>query len=274
MPETYRFPGYWWGPGGNDLSKPERSLVGLLQQHVLDAQTAALLWALLLRKASLMMVAGMQRGVGKTTTLTALTACLPEEITPVFLRGRYEDFSFEGQIDPAADYLLINEFSDHMPSYLWGQQAARVFRLGAEGYGFAGTMHANSIDDVIGQLVQPPVAVSGDTLAQSLRLVAMQHAFQDNGEVKRRVTSLSWIYPTSLGPDGLGIKSLVAWSPRDDQWTLFSSPQTWEQLAQWANTAAPQFKEEVERRSQYLQQLASGPELDYDQARAALLQFS
>lgn len=274
MPDSFRFPRFWWGEHGADFLEPELSLIDLLQEHVLDAQSAALLWALLARRASLIVVGGYQRGAGKTTTLTALTGCLPPHTTLVFAQGRAEDFSFLDQVAADSTYILVNEFSDHTPWYLWGQKAARVFDLAQEGFAFVGTMHAESIDDVIGQLVEPPVALAGASLSTSLQLVAMQGIFGEGGELKRRLTSLSWLYPTSLGPNGIGVKSLVAWSPRDDQWTLFSSPTTWEQLAQWTKVPAAALEQEVERRGHYLQDVAARSLTDYDGVRTALLQFA
>ncbi len=273
MLEAYRFPRYWWGVNGTDLFPPEFSLVDLLNQQVFSPEIGALLWALLSHRASMMVVGGYQSGSGKTTTLTALTACLPADTELVFTRGREEDFSWASKT-PESSYVLVNEFSDHTSRYLWGRSAAEVFHLAQKGFSFAGTMHALSIDEVIGNIQSPPVSIPGDVLAATLPLVAMQNVYFEGDTLKRRLISLYWLYPTPVGPNGLGIKSLVAWDPRNDRWTVFSSPQTWDQLAEWANVPSTSFQNDVQHRAQYLEDLADSGITDYDDVRAALLKYA
>ena len=267
----FSFPALWWGGPGTDLRAPTFSIIALLQAHQLSPQMASLLWSLLARRASLLVVGGHLRGVGKTTTTSALTAFFPADTELVFTQGPREDFAFLQRTAPERTYIMVNEFSDHTPQYLWGEKAARVFDLTKLGYAFAGTIHAESIEEVLSELGSPPVRLSPSSIAESLQLVVMQAAFQTPEGVTRRVTSLYWLQPAERGPDGLGIKSLAAWDAQQDQWHLFSSPETWADLARWAKVEPAELQEEVDQRRRCLERLMASPAPDFARVREELL---
>lgn len=248
------FPAFLWGVNSPRPVAPTISVVTLLQQHVLSAGLAGLLWALLGRRASMLAVAGYYSGAGKTTTMVALSSFYPPGTEFVVARGRMEDFSFVREVAPERAVVLVPEFSDHTPAYLWGPAAARVFELGSRGFRFAGTMHGNGVEDVLGQLVRPPVGLHPSTVATALQLILVQDIVREISA--RRVTGVSWSYPNPRGPAGLGVKGLAAWDPRDDGWRLFSSPDTWEQLAAWCGVSAGAFRHEVAGRTAFLEALA------------------
>ncbi|MFM9105969.1 MAG: hypothetical protein ACKOWF_04645, partial [Chloroflexota bacterium] len=83
-------------------------------------------------------------GAGKTTLLSALAAALPPERLPVHLRGSYEDFAAfaDPTATPETMAVLVNELSDHLPVYLWGDGLARLARLRAAGFQVLATAHA------------------------------------------------------------------------------------------------------------------------------------
>ena len=247
-------------------------MVHLLHQRVLSPAVAALLWGLLARRASVLAVGDYTRGAGKTTTLSALAAFFPSDTELVFARGRAEVFAFVAHTQPRRTYIMVGEFSDHTPWYLWGEKAAHVFRLTKQGYAFAGTMHADSLDDLLGQLTAPPVVLSRTALAAMSPLVIMQSTERTPEGVRRRVSSVHWLYPAPRAPGGLGAKSLVAWEPQEDTWSLFSSPETWADLAQWAKVSPQALQQEVEQRERFLQELLTGDIEEYGAVRAALLE--
>ena len=273
MTAPFRFPPFWWGKRGEGLLRPTHSVLDLLDGHVMDTRVAALFWALLARRASLLLVGGWERGIGKTTTLTALTGFLPPDTDLYVTRGAHEDFSFLSQTEPRRTYLMVGEFSDHTPGYLWGPPAARLLRLNEQGYRVAGTMHAEGIEHVIDQFAVPPVSVGPGDLSHALQLVIFLRADERNGAIERRLTSANWLQQTPRGPGGLGAKSLMAWAPADDTWTLFSSPDTWADLARWGNTDADSLEAEVTARQKHLDSLLTKPARDFDTVRASILAF-
>ena len=258
-----QFPAFWWGYNSRQMVTPEISITTLIDQHVLSAELAGVLWALLARRASCLAVAGHYSGAGKTTTMTALSSFYPGDTDFVVARGRFEDFSFVPETDAAKTTVLVPEFSDHMPAYLWGPGAATVVRLRQQGYTFAGTIHADSVEEVLADLMAPPVSLTPPEVAGALNIILTQNIVPELQA--RRVQGVSWIYPTPRGPKGIGAKGLASWNTRDDLWHLFSSPETWAQLATWCglpDTGA--LHAEVEARTAFLGELAAEGVTDFD----------
>lgn len=267
----FRFPRYWWGLSGTDLLAPTHSILQLIEAHVLDSPTAALLWALLTRRASIILVGGWARGTGKTTTLTALAGFLPGDTELVVARGSREDFSFLRETDGERTYIMVGEFSDHTPGYLWGDGAARAVRLSDQGYRCMGTMHADGPENLVAQWSE--IGVEPSELARRIQLAVFQTALPSGDGIASRVTGVHWLQPAARGPWGMGAKSLVSWSPPDDRWTLFSSPDTWADLARWGGATAEALQEEFVRRATYLTKLVSEGPRGFDVDRERLLGF-
>src|SRR5207302_11391718 len=98
------------------------------------------------------LIAAEQPHSGKTTTLTAFLDFLPNRVRRVFIRGWVETFDYLGHSKPAETILLGNELSSHLPVYLWGPKAVRVFETLREGYAFGSTLHADSAQEAVAQL--------------------------------------------------------------------------------------------------------------------------
>ncbi|MBI4301483.1 MAG: hypothetical protein HY664_02610 [Chloroflexi bacterium] len=89
------------------------SILQLVRSGTLDLPLASLLWLMMDRRPSVMVVS-KPRLAGKTTLLNALLDFLRPEVRQVYLRGRAEDFSFVGRADPSSVYLVAAEISDHL----------------------------------------------------------------------------------------------------------------------------------------------------------------
>jgi hypothetical protein len=181
---SYQIPFGWWG---YHWTPPEqRSLIWLIKHDLLDVETGAFLSLAIEARASIVVIAEPHEA-GKTTLLTALLDFLPEGTDPVYLRGWYERFAFIEQFPPAHAYLLCNEISAHLPTYLWGHGVRRMFEAVAAGYPFATTMHATSAADALHQLTSYPLDVPPSHLT-SLRLVVTIGVGYASNRLLRRVT--------------------------------------------------------------------------------------
>src|SRR5262249_47856440 len=116
----------WHYESGNPLSVAQLVSLGSL-----DSRTAALLWLLVERHASLIVSAPTHPspGIGKPTPRNALLGFLPAGTSLVYTAGMYEDFEFKDQVAPETTCVLCNEVSDHLPIYMWGRVARRFLRL-------------------------------------------------------------------------------------------------------------------------------------------------
>jgi hypothetical protein len=162
-----RFPEGWWGYHWT-LPRP-MSAVEIVRSGSLDARLMATLWAVVARRRGVMLASEAPQA-GKTTTLSALVDFLPDDTVGVFLRGWGQDMSWTDEIGPDRGYLLVNEMSDHLPIYVWGANARAALRLAGEGYGFGGTMHADSLDEALGCLRGELRAADADLAGLTLYL--------------------------------------------------------------------------------------------------------
>lgn len=141
-----RFPEGWWGYHPT-LPRP-MSVVEIVESGSLDARLMATLWAVVARRRSVMLASEAPMA-GKTTTLSALVDLLPPGSVGVFLRGWRADDSWTAEISADEGYLLVNEMSDHLPIYVWDDNARLALHLAARGYGLGATMHADSLPEAI-----------------------------------------------------------------------------------------------------------------------------
>jgi hypothetical protein len=178
----YQEPFGWWG---YHWTPPEaRSLVWLIEAGALDTRVAAFLSIATELRRSIIVVADPP-GVGKTTLLTALLDFRAPGTEPVYLRGWYERFTFLETTPPERAYLLCNEISAHLPTYLWGQGVRRVFEAGMNGYAFVTTMHAGSAQEAIDLLLRYPLDVPPEHISAIDLIVSLDLGYVNNRLVRR-----------------------------------------------------------------------------------------
>jgi hypothetical protein len=177
-----RFPEGWWGYHWS-LPQP-MSAVEIIASGSIDARLMATLWAVTARRRGVMLASEAPQA-GKTTTLSALVDFLPDETVGVFLRGWGQDMGWTDEIGPERGYLLVNEMSDHLPIYVWGPNARAALRLAGAGYGFGGTMHADSLDEAL-QALRGELRAADADLA-GLTIYLQYSAYRTPAGMYRRV---------------------------------------------------------------------------------------
>ena len=203
-PRDYDMPVGWWG--WNWEPPVPMSVTELLEAGNFDARTAALCWMVLESHGSLL-ISAEEPHSGKTTTLTAFLDFIPAGVRGIFIRGWSETFDYLEQTDPARTLLLANELSSHLPVYLWGPKAVRVFHTLQQGYALASTLHADSASEAVTQL-RDELGVAEADLAK-VDLLAVMRIFENSrGEPARRVVSLHRVR---------GLVPLVEWDEGADE---------------------------------------------------------
>ncbi|HEV8537108.1 MAG TPA: hypothetical protein VGR87_15495 [Candidatus Limnocylindria bacterium] len=190
-PRDYDVPVGWWG--WNWEPPIPMSVTELLESRNMDARTAALCGMVLEAHGSIL-IAAEQPHSGKTTTLTAFLDFLPIGTRRVFLRGWVETFDYLKQTAPDETILLGNELSSHLPVYLWGPNAVRVFETLRRGYALGSTLHADSADEAVAQLTGELGVAPGDLARVDLLMVMRVYATM-RGQYARRVVSLHRLAP-------------------------------------------------------------------------------
>lgn len=209
-PRDYDVPIGWWG--WNWEPPVPMSITELIAAGNMDTRTAALCGMTLEAHGSLLIAAEHPHS-GKTTTLTALLDYVPNRTRRVFVRGWSETFDYLGQTRPEETLLLANELSSHLPVYLWGPKAVRVFETLARGYALGSTLHADSAEEAVAQLTGE-LGVGPRDLARVHLLMVMRIYGTSHGGYARRVVSVDQL---TADEDAVARTALVAHDPDDDR---------------------------------------------------------
>ncbi|MEO6457115.1 MAG: hypothetical protein ABIO92_02410 [Chloroflexia bacterium] len=278
MDDEQEEPFGWWG--WHWQPPVPLSIMQIIEAGSADTELIALLWAMLSRRASVI-VAAEPPMAGKTTTLTALLDLVPPDTKRIYLRGHYETFDFarEESTDPAHTYILANEMSDHLAVYLWGSRIYKTFELLNQGYAIGSTMHASEVDDVIAILNSDPLKVPPRWIAQ-LTLVINLYVSGTYGPSVRRFNT---VYMLTEGngdtSDGLlpGVKPLLlsSWNrPADTFDHIFNQPSVLEMLSCWAGCSTEEWTADIKRRKAHLDKIAESGVLGIEGTRTSLDTFS
>nr|BAL56983.1 typeII/typeIV secretory system protein, ATPase [uncultured prokaryote] len=243
-----------------------------MQAGTLDGGLAGLLWLAVDRKASLIF-ASEPPMAGKTTLLTALILLLPPHYEVVYTWGWREDFAWLAETDPARTYIMVNEISDHLPTYLWGPAVRKVFEALGKGYSLGATMHATTPQEVFAQLMGLPIGVSADLVACVHLLGFLEVVYGEEG-VKRRLSRLELVLPP--GPHGRFPPTvrIGTWDGKGRGFRLHLEGQAGAALANRLGLSPRALSAELEGRSAFLEGLARAGIADIGAVRQRVLAYS
>jgi hypothetical protein len=159
---------------------------------------------------------------------------LPPDTQPIYVRGLYERFEFVADTAPDYVYILCNEISAHLPTYLWGPGVRTLFDALQRGFRMATTMHAGSGGEVLKQLTSHPLNVPAAQTALLDLVVTLSLGYLDN-RLTRRMIGIERIFAGHDGPQletisertpfraaprnqpGRMLRALVDWTGTDDE---------------------------------------------------------
>lgn len=199
------------------------SVVDLIEDGTLDAPTSGLLLSFMAAGASFLTAAG-PGGVGKTTLMAVLLSFLPpgERIRTV------TDPAAVGEPDEPTCWLCHEIGSGHWYGYLWGGEAAEFLALQECGR-IAGSLHADTDEEIVAQLLGPSVGAEEEDLAGVDLLVTMVRV----GGMRR----VSVIYE-SASREVADFRPIVEWDRGMDRFEAMPSEQL-PRLQQGANRPVP-----------------------------------
>lgn len=258
----YDVPVGWWG--WNWEPPVPMSITEIVQAGNMDARTAALCGMAIEAHGSLL-ISAEEPHSGKTTTLTALLDYLPNSVRRVFVRGWAETFDYLEQTKPHQTILLANELSSHLPVYLWGPKAVRVFNTLARGYALGSTLHADSAEEAVAQLTGE-LGVPAADLARVHLLMVMRIYATSRGGQARRVVSLHRLGES----DGAVTLTPLVWHDAESDAFTHDAQAQVALLSQLRTEDADGAAAELERRATYLQDLLLRQTYDIPDVRAAL----
>ena len=258
----YDVPVGWWG--WNWEPPVPMSITEIVQAGNMDARTAALVGMAIEAHGSLLIAAEHPHS-GKTTTLTALLDYLPAATRRIFVRGWSETFDFLAQTRPARTLLLVNELSSHLPVYLWGPKAVRLFSTLRSGYALGSTLHADSADEAVAQLTGE-LGVEPEDLGRVHLLMVMRIYATSRGGHARRVVSL---HALSARQGEVQLSPLVTLDAEGDAHSHEADAEA-ELLGRLRGADSAEAAEELARRTEWLERLLREGTRDIPEVRAAL----
>ena len=261
-PRDYDVPVGWWG--WNWEPPIPMSITEIVRAGNMDTRTAALCGMTIEAHGS-MLIAAEHPHSGKTTTLTALLDYLPVATRRIFIRGWSETFDYLRQTEPADTLLLANELSSHLPVYLWGPKAVKVFETLRDGYALASTLHADTAEEAVTQLTGE-LGVEPADLARVHLLMVMRIYGSSRGGQARRVVSLHRLGPA---PNGVAMTALVTHDTDTDRHTHARDAEV-ALLADLRGQSREDAAAELDRRAAALDGLIRLGTYDIPEVRAAI----
>ncbi len=194
--------------GGRTLS-----IVDLIADGTLDVPMAAYLLAAVAGGASMLTAAG-PGGTGKSTLLANLLGFLPPGEEIVSISGT--DVICSGmRAAERACYVAHEIGAGHWYGYIWGAQVPAFFDLAGYGHRIAAAIHADTLQELAGQLYSAPLGVSEHQLAAVGLICFMRMDHTSGGSVRRRVTEVHAQLDGSFCP-------VFTWNPVTDEFVRAS----------------------------------------------------
>ena len=195
------------------------TILDLIQNGTMSAEMAATMWGAMDDRSSFIVAAG-PRQAGKSTNTNAILELLPRELPVHDLTGETEQFdSLSSAV--TGGYIVVAEFSNHMPLYLRGEQVMRVFQTAEKGYSIAGTLHADTPEDLFYEL-RSHGPLRDDALARIRYLVFLAMRGTMENPLLRRVASV-WEVSNVIGGTPAA-QILHQWNEGDDSFDVVSAP--------------------------------------------------
>ncbi len=262
----YNDPYGWWG--GKWHPPQPMSVIQILNSGSMDARLLATCWLVIERRGSVLIAADPMQDAGKTTTLTAMLDFVPEEHWIYFPRGWYEAWEVTNDtgIEANETVIAINEWSDHLASYMWGPNIRRCFDLMDEGYTVLTAMHDDTVEGVLEQL-RDDVGVPAHQLGH-LTLVIILRLVRMGGRIHRRMATMHY-----LEPDGAGMPQILPamrWDPIAD---THAHMDVADSLGPRLGMMAAECRAELDRRAAFLNGLAAEGIQHVGQVRQALATY-
>lgn len=263
---TYNNPYGWWG--GKWHPPTPMSVIQILDSGSMDARLLATCWLTVERRGSVLIAADPMQDAGKTTTLTAMLDFVPKEHWIYFPHGWYETWEFtkdEGLL-PDETVIAINEWSDHLASYMWGPNIRHCFDLMEQGYTVLTAMHDDTVEGVLEQL-RDDVGVPARHLGY-LTLVIILRLIRIGGRMHRRMATMHYLEPN--GNEMPRILPAMRWDPLTDTHTHLDVADA---LGPRLGMTADAFRTELDRRTDFLTNLSAEGMRHVGQVRQALATY-
>jgi flagellar protein FlaI len=243
------------------------SIVDIIKFGTMSTELGAFLWlaveGLGVKPCNVLVSGGT--GSGKTTTLNCLGEFIPYDdrvITiedtaelqlpiPHIVRLETKPPNPEGKGGLSFNQLLVNTLRMRPDRLILGEvrgeEAKTLFVAMNTGHdGCMGTCHANSANETITRLINPPMSVP-QIMVPALDLIVMQNRISVSGKIRRRITEISEIAGTEM--DKVLLNKIYEFDPKADQTVSTNVPSALKrEIAERAGVSGEEINVEQQKR--------------------------
>ncbi|MFW9995511.1 MAG: type II/IV secretion system ATPase subunit [Candidatus Odinarchaeota archaeon] len=246
------------------------TVVHLIQYNTLDEDLAAYYWYTIEHGKSVLVAGGTASG--KTTLLNALAMFIREgqkivsiedtaEINlphenwiPAVARQGFGGYDTSGKRRGEVSLFdLLKSALRQRPDYIFvgevrGKEAQTLFQAMATGHAGMGTIHGDSVAEVIRRLENDPINVPKVQL-QSLDMVAvLRKVRRGKGKMVRRVIEVREVVELDNVTNELVTNKIYSWDPREDVFVNYGRSYILEEIMNQQGLSEGQILDELDRR--------------------------
>ena len=255
------------------FKKEQLTILDLIKSNSISAHLAAFLWINIdgmdVRPSNIIISGGT--GSGKTTTLNTLTSFIPlkERIITIedtlelqipqdhVIRTEIRPPNIEGKGEISMDVLLKNSLRQRPDRIIVGEvrskEAITLFGALNTGHSGMGTLHANSTQETISRLTNPPMNVPS-IMINSIDFILMQNRiYHPEKGIIRRVTEVSEVVGMEQNTPQLNEIYRYDYSKDALEYVAVSS-NALNEIANMKGLSNHDILDEISKREEYLQQ--------------------
>ncbi|MBI1973468.1 CpaF family protein [Candidatus Micrarchaeota archaeon] len=253
------------------------TVVDLVRNKTLDPEIAAMLWMAVDgaggKPANVLVSGGTSSG--KTSMLNVLCSLIPsreriitiedtaELLLPVDHWVRFETRppGLEGTGEITMDMLVKNSLRMRpdriIVGEVRGEEAFTLFSAINTGHqGSMGTLHANSADETITRVLNPPMNVPAAMVGALDMVVTMQRVFDRRKGLIRRVTEIAEVF--GVTKEGPQLQVVYEWDPATDRIRETGAPSRYKQtLSKFTGLSKHDIDKELKDRQKFIESMVS-----------------
>lgn len=253
------------------FQKEQLTILNLIESNTISSHLASFLWINIdgydIRPSNILISGGTSSG--KTTTLNTLTSFIPpnERIITIedtlelqiphehVIRTETRPPNIEGKGEINMDILLKNSLRQRPDRIIVGEvrskEAITLFGALNTGHSGMGTLHANSSQETISRLTNPPMNVP-TTMINSIDIILMQNRiYHPEKGIIRRITEVSEVVGMEMGKIQLNKIYQYDYSLDRLEYTAINS-KALNNIASMKGMTMKEITKEIERREKYL----------------------